>query len=150
MGSLSTYHSTGTQTCWGQCNLVSLAVIGQCFEYPIISGPASCLTDVFGILLCWGCVFIFFWYKYLTPLLEWEDSNTLWGLMVFGPIQLIRLDGATLKHSKLTNPSIPWMQDVQSSTVLGLFWYTVIRWPGQDRVSFGGVNSSNRSKQLLF
>lgn len=82
LGNLSNYHSIGTQTHWGQCHLVPLDVISQCFDYPIISGPASCLKHVFWILLCWGCVYLFSWYKYLPPLLEWEDSNTLWGLMV--------------------------------------------------------------------
>lgn len=132
---------------WGQCHLVSLAVTGQCLDYPNFSGPSSRLKHVFWMLLC---VCLFLWYKSLTPPLEWEDSNPLWGLMVFDPIQLIGLDGSALKHSKITNLSIPWMQDLQFSPALNLFWHTVIRWPDQIRISFGSVNCSNRSKQILF
>lgn len=149
MGNLTNYHCIGTQTRWGQCHLVSLDVIGQCFDYPTISGPASCLKHVFWILLVWGCVCLFFWYTYVTPLLEWEDSNTLWGFTVFDPIQLIRLDGLPLNTAK--SPISPLHEWETCDPVLS--WILLVH---SDQVArsgqgfFCGVNWSNRSKQLLF
>lgn len=129
MGNLSNYRSIGTQTHWGQCHLVSLDVIGQCFDCPIFSGPASCLRHVFCIFLCWGWVCIFFQYKSLTPLLEWEDSSPRWGLMVFGYYSANQAWWGYIKtqqtlqslHSMSVRLALSW-----SSIVLDLFCYTFL------------------------